>query len=265
MKFCFIIPIHIKHYNYIYNLLNLIDANKIEVDIYLVFSNESDYNIFNKKDKTKNIVMPNINTPTPSIVTYKKFYALNQLKDNPNYDYFIVCDAEISIIPENFNEENILNKINKIYENKTIYGGEVDINCIKNITQSSTYSIFGGDKLKETTHNYNLYIWWSDLPVYKREYLSHFLSLIDYNKITQFDHIIYLYYLILHHDFNILNITPLVNHTWSLESYNTRNVIHLNILKNHNYGFSFITPQLYNNNEEFLKKEGSFLLYHLDR
>jgi hypothetical protein len=42
-----------------------------------------------------------------------------------------VCHAEISIIPENFNEKNILNKINKIYENKTIYGGEVDINWIK--------------------------------------------------------------------------------------------------------------------------------------
>jgi len=33
-----------------------------------------------------------------------------------------VCHAEISIIPDNFNEKNI---------NKTIYGGEFDINWIK--------------------------------------------------------------------------------------------------------------------------------------
>ena len=48
MKIAFIIPIHPKHYDYIYNF---IDTIKIYIDIYLVFSNENDYIIFNKKDK----------------------------------------------------------------------------------------------------------------------------------------------------------------------------------------------------------------------
>ena len=84
MKIAFIIPIHPKHYDYIYNF---IDTIKIYIDIYLVFSNENDYIIFNKKDKIKKIIIPNINTN--NIVTYKKFYALDKLKNDINYQYFI--------------------------------------------------------------------------------------------------------------------------------------------------------------------------------
>jgi len=268
MKVAFIIPIHPKHYNYIYKLIDLINTVNININIYLVFSNEDDFNIFNKKDKIKKIkkiVLPYHSTN--NIVVYKKFFALEKLKDDTNYDYFIVCDAEISIIPENFNEKNILNKINSIYQNKIVYAGTTrDENIIK-ITKTSMNLIIGGDKLEHYTQNYTLYFWWSDLPVYKREYLPHFFSLINYNDINyyHFDHKIYLSYLILHHNFNILNITPFLNIYWSLECYNTLDVHNLEILKSHSYGFSYITPNLYNNHVNLLKNEGSFLLYHLDR
>jgi hypothetical protein len=45
----FIIPICPKHYNYIYDLLEIIDKFNITIDLYLVFSNDSDYSIFFKK------------------------------------------------------------------------------------------------------------------------------------------------------------------------------------------------------------------------
>jgi hypothetical protein len=263
MTFAFIIPVHPKDYHYIYNFIDLVKYQ--DIDIYLIFSSENDYNFFNKKDKINKIVIPQTNTN--NIVTYKKFFALEKLKDNKKYEYFIVCDAEISIIPENFNQTNIIEKIHKIYENKIIYAGKVNCDNIMNITKTSTNLIIGGDKLGEITENYHLYFWWSDLPVYKREHLLHFFSLTDYNNINwyHFDHKIYLSYLILHHNFSILNITPILNHNWSLEGYNTTNIEDLNKLKSLNYGFSFITRELYNNNIDFLKNEGSFLLYHLDR
>ena len=53
MKLAFIIPIHPKHYNYIYNLINVIFQNNIIIDIYLVFSNENDYNVFPYKSKVE--------------------------------------------------------------------------------------------------------------------------------------------------------------------------------------------------------------------
>jgi hypothetical protein len=260
--FAFIIPIHPPHYNFIYNF---IDKNNTNIDIYLIFSNEDDYNIFTKKDKIKKIIIPQINTN--NIVTYKKFFALEKLKDEIKYDYFIVCDAEISIIPENFNETNILKKINNIYENKMIYAGKVSNPNIINITKTSTSLFSDWSKLKEITENFTLYFWWSDLPVYKREHLTHFFSLIDYTNINvlHFDHTIYSAYLILYHNFIIVNITSMLNHHWSLELYNTENINNLNILKSLKYSFSYITKTLYNNHIDYLKNEGSFLLYHLDR
>jgi hypothetical protein len=263
-----IIPIHPKHYNFIYNLIDITTKNpENNIDIFLIFSNEQDYNIFNKKDFIKEIILPPTNTN--SIVTYKKFYALENLKNEEKYNYFIVCDAEISIIPENFNRTNILNKINKIYENKLIYAGNTTCATANRITKDSA-SIFINndvDKLKKITNNFQLYYWWSDLPVYKREHLTDFFNKICHDNMVwnNFDNKIYLNYLILYHNFNILNLSNLINHYWSLESYNTNNKENLIILKNNNYGFSWATPDFLNNHKDFLMKEGCCLLYHLDR
>ena len=274
-KVALCIPIHPKHYNYIYNLIDLTNQNHdnnidiYNIDIFLIFSNEKHYNSFNKKDFIKKIILPP-NTHSPFIVTYKKFYCLEILKNEEKYDYFIVCDAEITIIPENFNRNNILNKINKIYQNKLIYAGVPNRRHIERIIKESA-SIFVNNedvnKLKNITNNFKLYYWWSDLPIYKREHLTDFFSKICYDNIIwhHFDHIIYLNYLILYHNFNILNISDLIKCHWSLESYNTKDEKHLSILKNNNYGFSWVTPQFFYNYKDYLLKEGCFLLYHLDR
>ncbi len=123
------------------------------------------------------------------------------------------------------------------------------------------------DTLEKITKDFSLYFWWSELPVYKREHLTHFFDLVKYDSINyyHFDHIIYLGYLIIHHDFKIVNITQFINHRWSLECYNTTNINNLKILKSLDYGFSFLTEHLYNNHIDFLKNEKTFLLYHLDR
>jgi hypothetical protein len=220
---------------------------------------------FLKKDKIKKIIIPNTNTG--NIVTYKKFFALDTFKEDKTYDYFIVCDSEITIIPENFNQENILDKSNKIFKNKIIYAGEVKDSTNINIIKTSCSLVTDGDILEKLTKNYSLFFWWSDLPVYKREHLTHFFNVIKYDSLNwfQFDHTIYLSYLILHHDFRIENITPLINVNFSLESYNTTDINNLKILKSLNYGFSFLTEPLYYNHIDFLKNEGTFLLYHLDR
>jgi len=261
MRVAFIIPLAPKHYHYIYNLIDLMNTNNIKIDLYIVFSNNNEYNLFNKKDDIKSIIIPHTNTG--NIVTYKQFFALEQLKNDDRYDYFIVCDSEITIIPENFTEENILNKINNIFENKIIYAGE-DKNS-RRITETSAKII--SNKLQDITKNYNLYYWWSDLPVFKRDHLEDFFNKINYSNINwhHFEHIIYLNYLILYYDFKMVNLTKLINHNFSLESYNTNNKNHLKLLEENKYGFSFVVPKFYNNHKEFLNKQKCFLLYHLDR
>lgn len=266
MNIAFIIPIHPKHYHYIYDLINIIEKTKLNIPIYLVFSSYEDYQLLKKKDNLIfPIILPIIDTK--NIVTYKKYFALEKLKNNTKYDYFIVCDAEITIIPTNFTEKNILNKIKQIYDNKIIYAGEVSDNLAINITKNSCEIIDKNNKLKQLTNDYTLYYWWSDLPVYKREHLNDFFSKFIYKDITffHFDHLIYLNYLLLYHDFTILNITPLINHKWSLEMYLTTDNTNLELLKKNNYGFSYLTNKFYYQHRFFLENEGSFLIYHLDR
>ena len=185
------------------------------------------------------------------------------------YEYYIVCDAEIKLIPENFNQRNIINKIEQIYNNKIIYAGSSDnnnkiINIIKNSCSLFKNNI---NDLGKITNNFTLYSWWSDLPVYKRSHLKEFFKIINFDNINwhHFDHMIYQFYLILYHNFTILNITDLINWNHSLEGYNTSDINILYKLKNNKYGFSWIDPSLFNNHKDFLLKEGSFLLYHLDR
>jgi len=131
-----------------------------------------------------------------------------------NYDYFIVCDSEIDIVLENFSKENILNKINKIYENKIIYAGEI-MSETRNMVTQKCASLFKNksiNEFKNITNNFTLYYWWSDLPVYKRTHLEDFFNSISIDNLDwyHFDHMIYLNYLILYHNFTILNITKLI-------------------------------------------------------
>ena len=263
----FIIPIHQPKYNFIYNLKKKINIINKCCDIFLVFANEKQYDDFIYKDNFKTIILPP-NYKTNNIITFKKFYALNILKQK--YSYYIVCDSEIDIIDENFTHENILMKINKFYNSKKIFSGEVNDNKITRTCCNIFKTDDDKNKLKKLTRDYKLYYWWSDLPVYKGSHLDDFFSKINYGMnlvYHHFDHKIYLNYLVLYHNFEFINITPLIGKNWSLESYKDpdNNINNLEILKKHSYTFSWIVPGLFNKHKEYLIKNGSFLLYHIDR
>ena len=262
-----LIPIHEKHFNYIYDLIAKIEN---ELPLYLIFSDQEQLDKFKMKDK----IIPFIySEKSNSIVTDKKFYGLKNLI-NSNHEYIIVCDAEIDIIPENFNINNIMKKINEIFNNKKIYGGAVNKNDDKlnNIIISSS-SVFknNDDKQKliniiKPNENY-IYTWWSDLPVYKKDHLIDFFNKIELDNYNwnHFDNMIYNNYLLLYHNFELININPILNINDSLESYNTNDINNINKLENIKYGFSWISKGLFNNFKDILINKGSFLIYHLDR
>jgi len=262
----FLIPIYPPHYQYIYNLINKLKVNDIKIDIYLVFSNNSDYNEFNMKTEILPIIM-NETTQSKSIVVYKKFFGLKQLA-NTKYDYIISCDSEIDIIPNNFTNENINKKIEQIFYNKKIYAGDTTGIWVTKITKTSA-ELFPEkyEYLKDITKDFSLYFWWSDLPVYRRSDINEFFNMINYDNIIweHFDYIIYQYYLILFHNFEIINTTPITDIKWSLEGLNTNNINILNKLLDIKYGFSWNSNIFYNNNKTFFESQGGFLIYHIDR
>lgn len=265
-SFAFVIPIYPPHYHYIYDLINKNEFNGI--DIFLIFSNNTDYELFEFKSRIKPIIMPE-NIHTHNIVTYKKFYALNHHLINMPYDGFIVCDSEISLVYENFNIHNILQKINNFFDNKLIYAGEMSEKLQIDITKSSC-EMFGtenNEKLRVITGNYSLYSWWSEIPYYKRSHLQDFFNNINYSDINwyHFDHIIYINYLILFHNFNFINLTHIINHRMSLESYYTDDINNLIILKNNKYQFGWATIKLFDRFKDFFINNGTLMLYHLDR
>jgi hypothetical protein len=258
-----VIPIHPKHFQFAYKLIDKRDVMRGVCDVILVFSNEHEENLFQAKDKVKSIVLE-INTKTGNIVTFKKFYALEQMMDS-EYDYFVVCDAETDIIAKNFTRQNLLAKLKGIFDNGKVYAGVCP--NLKEITKSSA-SVFSDpkdvDRLKHITMEHNLYYWWSDIPVYRRSDLKDFFAKISYANINwhHFDHKIYLNYLLLYQEFKIVNITNELGIYWSLENYNSTNI---GFLKGEGYGFGWITPNMFRNNTEAMLNEGALFLYHLDR
>ena len=264
----FIIPIYPAHYQNIYNFIDKLNTGSIKVDIYLVFSNNNEYEEFNYKDSIKPII---ITEPlsTNCIVTFKKFYGLKHLI-NSSYNYFIVCDSESDIVIENFTSSNITKKINSIFDNKIVYGekttNEYWWKTMK--TCSNLFSISEQDILKSATEDFRIYTWWSDLPVYKKEDLSNFFSKISYDNIVRehFDYIIYQYYLILNYNFKLINTdTALISLRWNKPFTDIEDEMkELNRLKELKFGFSFIPVKTYKDHQDFLKKEGTFLVGNID-
>jgi hypothetical protein len=238
--------------------------------MFLIFSSESDYEIFTMKEYIKPIIVDepiNVN----SIVTMKKFHGLQKMINGENE--FIICmDSEIDIIPENISNENISKKIMQIFSNKKIYAGKNGEKLAERVAESSA-RVFKNDyeRLKSLSSDFTLYSWWSDLPVYRKSDLTDFFEVINYNENKykliweQFDHLIYQYYLLLRCNFEIINTTPITNLNWSLELLKNENHNILNSLLSIGYGYSWINRKFYENNKDFIESQGGFLIYHLDR
>lgn len=262
-----LIPIHEKHFHYLYDLIPKIENI---IPLYLIFSDEEQLNNFKMKDK----VIPFIfSEKSSSIVTDKKFYGLKKLI-NSNHKYIIVCDAEIDIIPENFTMNNIIKKCSDIFNNKIIYGGEVDIKkiIINDIIDTSS-SVFKNkndiEKLRNIIRQNErlIYTWWSDLPVYQIDHLTDFFNKINTNNYNwnHFDNMIYNFYLLLYKDFKLINITKELGISNSLESYVPQNIDYINKLKDIKYSFSYISHTFFNKYKELMIKEKTLFIYHLDR
>jgi len=277
----FIIPTYPPHYNFL-NFLN--SLNDINFDIILILSFKSDYNEllqYNYKKIYKTIVLENYLTISDInlfinkqiIITFKKYFALNLLKND--YTYCATIDSEIEFV----NTKNIFEKFEKYCSNKKIISSLINTNdyrheLIKNINTNSAI-FFENTKyyenLKEVTKNFNFYFWFSDIPIYNMSYITDFFYFIGFNNLNNFcdklnwyifDYIPYVYFIILFKDYKIVNIKDYgLTREWSLESMPFKT--YKNVINNINYKPLWLIQNTYDENKEDIDIANDIILiYH---
>jgi len=264
------IPVYPPHYEYAYTFIR---KTKGLFHLCFIFSSNEDYELFALKDDIIPLIYPEpIPNGDDSIINKKKLYALHALKDS-SYTYILVIDAETDFLGESYNETKFLHSLEAYFSNQKIYGKTITENPhykqLRKIMETCADS-FPPDVLNnivEETDRFTVYTWWSDLPLYKREHLSHFLSLLQ-PPITwfHFDYILYSYYLIAYQNFKIVNVEPFIqDRTLIFEDYFPTK--ESSILDLHAAGvpYLYVRSSLFAKFPSLFKQLGSLFLFHMNR
>lgn len=281
-KIAFIIPIYINDFKFLYNIRDKIKCLNCFYDFYLIFSSQSELDSFQDKALYKCLIYDHdairFGKFEANPAGYKKFWALEHLNKTKDYDYYICPDAEIDFLLDNSNYEKVLSKVENFYRHKKIFGGKLEPHTKWERSINRGTRSFLGDEVSEYIKDKvgdDYWYWWSDLPVFRSDHLVDFLNKIRYYEkkfvleFCHFDHNLYLGYLLYYHDFVFEKLTEKYSEfkklIWSLEFYNPHDTKLLKKLINLNYGFSYVNNIVYKENSEFYEKQGTFIIYHLDR
>jgi hypothetical protein len=270
-KCAFIIPLHPKHYDFGYAIVS--QLTNADVDLYFIFTNLEEKNLFETNLQTSSnfnylildsFIDLSIPQKTNSFVGIKKFFGLYSLYDK--YDYISWPDSEIKFIKT----DNFYEMMKNIVDNKTIVGGKTTDSKSLNIIHDSLTQLTDvsyHEKLKELSHDFSVYTWWSNVPVVDCKHAKHFLEWINFDSTTLenriswnvFDDITYNFFCILFYNYK-LEVLP--EHGFSLEGANSQVIKHVNenICK-----LYWITQSTYNEDPSYYDNKNFYMLYHLDR
>jgi hypothetical protein len=276
-KCAFVIPLHPKHYNYGYYILEYLFDK--DVDLYFIFTDNNDKNIFLSKIKhpyninfdNKYLILSdfcNIDIPkkTNSFVSIKKLFALSKLYTK--YDYISCIDSEVHFIDKN---NKYYDAMKKVVDAKIIFGGKVkDYNMgARTIIRDSLTKIINNkyhEQLRQISHDYKIFSWWSNLPVYDCKNAEHFLNWIDFNSNSLerfswsvFDDLLYNYYCILIHNYRLHILHNFDN---SLEIGDTQLIENVDKIISKLY---WVNKKAYNQNKEYYINNDFIIAFHMDR
>ena len=278
-----LIPVHPSSYKYIYNLLKKMKENNIVIDIFLIFSSQSDYDAFEQKDHIKHLILDKtINDHSQDKhfqISAKRFYGYTHLATQP-YEYILTLDADFDIIPENFTQDKIMRKIHAKFSDKRIFGAVST--SFSNIVQDCMDYAFHGtkdyDKISKITKGFSLYTCWTDIPVIQRTDINEFLSFLNYDKTkingkdfvfeASFDALFYDIFLLLRRNFEMIDISDI---TIGLEYNGRRNFTHATYkdiftkLKLQKYVPGWIHNRIFHLDPTYFTSEGNFIMFHIDR
>ena len=275
-KCAFCIPIYTNHFNYGYSILK--ELNNIDIDIYFIFTDENEKDTFinfNKDEYNFNYLILSEYIDIDLVKkhncfpSFKKFYALHKL--HKKYKYLSCIDCEIIFIYKS----NFYQMMDNISKNKIICGGDIrnDESSISTyqsiITDTLTRIVPSQDieKLKKISKNYNIYTWWSNLPVYDTAIVPKYLNWIQFNNTTfiekmnwnVFDDLLYNYFLILKYNYR-LYVVPDLQHSLEYADSKTIETVDQNICK-----LYWVNKSAYDTNPSYYHKNKFYIIYHLDR
>jgi hypothetical protein len=144
---------------------------------------------------------------------------------------------------------------------------------IKEINESSSIYFRDTDyynKLITITNNFNIYFWFSDIPIYDMSLIDDyfiFINFNDYNKFIEktswyiFDYIPYVYFVVLFKDYSFINIKEYgLTREWSLESMPIET--YRQIIEKINYTPLWLIHNTYNENKDNIENDDIILTYH---
>jgi len=270
-KCAFIIPLHPKHYQHGYSILNEISDS--DADVYFVFTTVEEKDLFEKGLNTSNsfhyIIFTDF-TPVESIdinsiVTIKKWYALSRLYDK--YDYLCAIDSEISFLKKT----GFYDMMRDVSNQKKIFGGMLNPSALReqNIVKDSLTKltpIKDHARLKEISKDFMVFTWWSNPAVYVGKDIPDFFKWIDFKKETLdrlvwnvFDDMVYNFYCILYKNYNLIIVPGLIQ---SLESSNSDMIE----LTNHKLGNTYwVNNKAYSQNKSYYENSHFYIRFHVDR
>jgi hypothetical protein len=278
-KVAFVIPVYPPHYKYLNFLNNL--SNDLEFDIYFVLSYREDYKIletynFNKVYKVilleeefdYDFISKIINKKV--IITFKKYYAINILKEQ--YEYIAAVDSEVEFI----SIDNIYEKFKYQSGLKKIFGanvtGERREFLRKIIEESAIFFQDNIDDLKMKTYDLTYYFWFSDIPIYDTKITSKFLKYIDFDNYEKFidkiswyvfDYISYIYYCVLYENYELVNLKNYgIVRNWSMEFMPIET--YFEVIDKLSYKPLWLIYNAYHENVQKIDKNDIVMTYHLN-
>jgi len=208
MKSLFIIPTHLPHFNYIYELIKSFEEYDLNADLLFVFTNENEKSQF-LNTKYQSVVLPEKYHHIDfykGLIHLKKFYGLYE-SIKMGYKYAAVIDSESRFIKSINTFECMENFCNE----KIVYATPVRNPNITRLTVSP-FKFFNNEekiKLSNITDNGINYFWFNNLPIYDLKVVDDFFNYISLDRYISistdfdFDYTTYMYYALLYHDYKL--------------------------------------------------------------
>jgi len=208
-KVAFLVPTYPPHFQFAKEFLKSFYSQKLDAqaDVWFVFTNEEERIAFGGY-KHSIVLSEELRVfENKGIINIKKFYGLRQIQDK--YSYVIVLDSESRLLKN----VNLFDICEEYFSSKILIGNEIFLGTKERTEgiKNSCRAFFVEHKDFEKLNN-PLYLWFNQPCIYSCDTLDDFWNKIDYDKniknlkFDDFDYYIYMFYLILYHEFQIDDI-----------------------------------------------------------
>lgn len=214
---CIVAPIHVgRHLDRGLTFVKSYNEHFEDDHLFIVFSNEEEKNVFEEKAKDltyRSIVCTEKLIEQRKPITQKKIFGAKWVFDNTDFDYLAMIDVD-SVFTHHKNYDELFKKVvsRNIFRVSRVVNHGVN-ELVGRATASKFFNDLDYRKISLATGDFVYYTWFNEIPIYDRKRFYDFLNYINYNNIvdkleyTNFDYIMFFYYLIVKHDFKIVKIS----------------------------------------------------------